>query len=141
MTLGHPRKRSTAIHKRNSKKTTNYGEHALQDYDSTIRYPKSVLKFPLDRQKSALHPTQKPLALIEYLIRTYSNPGDIVMDAFAGSGTTGVAAQNTERFSLLIENDSASVAIIYERLGVDVGATDLYDASKHMARERFTIDH
>src|SRR5690606_19594927 len=77
-TTGHKRKVSTAQHKRGSKRTTNYGEHGLTTYDSTERYPKSVLKFATDKQKVALHPTQKPLALMEYLIATYSNEGEIV---------------------------------------------------------------
>ena len=88
-TTGHERKVSTAKHKRNSKKTTNYGEHKLTTYDSTERYPKSVLTFATDKQKSALHPTQKPVALLEYLIKTYTNEGDLVLDNCAGSGSVG----------------------------------------------------
>lgn len=64
---------------------------------STSRYPRSVLRFKTDKQKSALHPTQKPVALFEYLICTYTNKGDIVLDPCMGSGTTAVACINLER--------------------------------------------
>lgn len=115
-TTGHPRKVSTARHKRNSVKTTNYGEHRLTSYDSTERYPISILRFPKDTQKSALHPTQKPVALLEYLIRTYSNEGDVVLDSCAGSGSTLLAAKNTNRSYIGIEVLEEYFKVIKERL-------------------------
>jgi DNA modification methylase len=116
-TTGHERKVSTADHKRNSKKTSNYGEHGLTTYDSTERYPKSVLKFATDKQKVALHPTQKPLALMEYLIATYSNEGETILDNCAGSGTTGLAAKNLKRNYIMIENDEINYNFCIERVG------------------------
>lgn len=104
-TTGHQRKVSTSNHKRNSKKTTNYGEHKLTSYDSTERYPKSVWEFATDKQKEALHPTQKPVLLIEELIKTYSNENDLVLDNAFGSCTTGVACVNTNRNFIGIENN------------------------------------
>lgn len=74
-TTGHQRKVSKAEHKINSTKTKDYGEHGLTTYDSTERYPTSVWEFATDKQKSALHPTQKPLELCRYAIRTYTNEG------------------------------------------------------------------
>lgn len=65
-------------------------------------YPKSVISFPPER---GLHPTQKPVALMEYLIRTYTNEGDTVLDNTMGSGTTGVACENTGRRFIGIERD------------------------------------
>ena len=65
------------------------------------RYPKSILKF--NRDKDKLHPTQKPVALLEYLIKTYSNESDIILDNTMGSGSTGVAAINTNRNFIGIE--------------------------------------
>lgn len=115
-TTGHERKVSTANHKRNSKMTTDYGEHGLTTYDSTERYPKSVWKFATDKQKEALHPTQKPVKLIEELIKTYTNEGGIVLDNCAGSGTTGIAARNTDRYYILIEKDEKYFDIIQQRL-------------------------
>lgn len=96
-TSGHERKVSTAIHKRGCVKTDLYGDHGLTGYDSTERYPRSVVKFKSDKQKSALHPTQKPVALMEYMLRTYSKEGDTVLDNAMGSGTTGVACRNLGR--------------------------------------------
>lgn len=119
-TTGHKRKVSTAQHKRGSKKTTNYGEHGLTTYDSTERYPKSVLKFATDKQKVALHPTQKPLALMEYLIATYSNEGEIVLDNCAGSGTTGLAAKNLNRNYIMIENDETYYKTCINRVGENI---------------------
>jgi len=115
-TTGHERKVSTAHHKRDSKKTTNYGEHGLTTYDSTERYPKSVWKFATDKQKSALHPTQKPLKLIEEIVKTFSNEGDLILDNCAGSGTTGIACLNTNRKCLLIENDEKYFNVIKNRI-------------------------
>lgn len=115
-TTGHPRKVSTVHHKRDSKKTTNYGDHGLTTYDSTERYPKSILTFATNKQKSALHPTQKPVALLEYLIKTYTNPGAVVLDTCAGSGSTGVACNNTGRYYILIEKDPQSYDICFDRL-------------------------
>ena len=87
------------------KKTTDYGKSEWQDYDSTQRYPKSVWTFAKDTQKAAFHNTQKPVALIEELIKTYSNPGDLVLDSCAGSCTTAVAALNTDRNYICFEKD------------------------------------
>ena len=115
-TTGHVRKVSSAHHKRNSKETTNYGKHNLSSYDSTERYPTSILTFATDKQKSALHPTQKPLALCEYLVNTYSNEGDLVLDNCAGSGTTGLAAKNLSRNYIMMEKEEKYFDIIQERI-------------------------
>lgn len=72
---------------------------------STQRYPRDVLQFKWDTQKSSLHPTQKPLEACEYFIKTYTNTGDIVLDSCAGSMTTGIAAINTGRKVICIEKD------------------------------------
>lgn len=73
---------------------------ALTD-NKGIRYPKNLVKF--NRDKDKLHPTQKPVALMEYLIKTYTNENEIVLDFTMGSGTTGVACQNTNRRFIGIE--------------------------------------
>lgn len=113
---GHKRKVSKAEHKTNCKNTTDYGEHGLTTYDSTERYPRSVLKFAKDSQKSALHPTQKPVALLEYLIKTYTNPGETVLDNCMGSGSVGVACLNTDREFIGIELDRHYFGIANERI-------------------------
>lgn len=122
-TYGHARKVSTAHHKRNSKATTNYGEYTVSTYDSTERYPTSVLTFKTDKQKSALHPTQKPLALCEYIIRTYTNEGDVVCDCCTGSGSIPVACIQANRnfIAFEIDVDMAGIAQsrIYNHLCID----------------------
>lgn len=79
------------------------------------KYPTTLLQFDKVR-KGSLHPTQKPLDLIEYLIKTYTNEGDIVLDNCAGSGTTGIACLNTNRKYVLIEKEKENYEIIQKRL-------------------------
>jgi len=74
--------------------------HKVYDFKN----PTTIIPFDKIR-KGSLHPTQKPVALFEYLIRTYTNEGDTVLDNCAGSGTTGIAAFNTKRNAILIEKD------------------------------------
>ena len=103
-TTGHVRKSSTAD--RGRLESEVYGsESGVTTYDSTERYPRSVLKFSSDKQKSNLHPTQKPVALLEYLIKTYTQDGETVLDFTMGSCSTGVACLNTNRKFLGIEMD------------------------------------
>lgn len=104
-TYGHKRKVSTSKHKRNSKKSSSYGNYGNTAYDSTERFPTSVLTFATDKQKSAIHPTQKPVALLEWLIRTYTNETELVLDNCIGSGSTAIACINTNRNYIGMEND------------------------------------
>ncbi len=115
-TQGHVRKTA----KKKGDTTPVYGKQSadIVGYDSTERYPRSVIKFSSDKQKSKLHPTQKPLALMEYLILTYSKQGDIIFDPFMGSGTTGLACKNLGRKFIGIEKDVKYFSIAKERLGV-----------------------
>lgn len=103
-TTGHKRKVSTANHKRNSLKTSNYGEHNLHSYDSTERYPTSILEFPTDKQKCSMHPTQKPIDLCRYIIRTYSNKGELVLDNTCGVGSIPLAALLENRNYIGMDN-------------------------------------
>lgn len=124
-TTGHERKISKAEHKTNCKSTTNYGDHGLTTYDSTERYPRSVWKFSKDIQKSALHPTQKPIALLECLIKTYTNQGATVLDNCMGSGSTGVACINTDRNFIGIELDKQYFNIAKDRICKAQGSIDM----------------
>ena len=94
-TYGHTLKQSKAESKKTT--TSNYNNYKFTTYSSTERYPTSILKFKKDSQTSKLHPTQKPVALLEYLIKTYTNENDIVLDNVMGSGSTIVACINTNR--------------------------------------------
>lgn len=115
MTHGHPRKVSVA--NRSAGQSSNYGmQQGLTAYDSTSRYPRSVQTFPKDVQTSALHPTQKPVALVEYMIRTYTNRGDTVLDPTAGVLTTAVAAEAAGRNSICVEKSPAYVSTGLQRL-------------------------
>ena len=78
--------------------------------------PNSILKYN-SKVTPILHNTQKPVELFEYLIKTYTNEGDIVLDNVAGSGTTGVACMNLNRDFILIEKELDYYEIIKERLG------------------------
>lgn len=115
-TQGHKRKVSKAVHKINCVKTEIYREHGLTDYDSTERYPRNVLLFKWDKQKLALHPNQKPVPLLEYLIKTYTNEGDVVLDFTMGSGSTGVACKNLNRSFIGIELDKEYFNIAKKRI-------------------------
>jgi site-specific DNA-methyltransferase (adenine-specific) len=83
------------------------------------RYPKQVLEFGVV-ERGTLHPTQKPVALFEYLIKTYTNEGDLVLDNCAGSGTTGVACINTNRRYILMEKDEKYFEIINKRINGNI---------------------
>lgn len=97
------------------RKTAFRGKHLQTDvygemrgdyaYDSEERYPNSVITFSADTQNSSFHPTQKPVALLEYLIRTYTETGGAVLDFTMGSGTTLVACQRLGRMGTGIEVD------------------------------------
>lgn len=114
ITSGHIRKTATKRKELNSEVYRKNTQTVV--YDSTFRYPRSVQIFKQETQTCSLHPTQKPVALFEYLIKTYTNEGDIVLDNCAGSGTTGVACKNTNRNFILIEKEPKYVEIIHSRL-------------------------
>lgn len=121
-TTGHPRKVATAHHKRNCNTGNIYGKsNNFNDYNSTERYPRDVLKFPTDKQTNNLHETQKPVKLIEYFIKTYSNEGDLVLDPCAGSGTTAEACINTNRNYICMDNDLENYTKMFNRIQAIIG--------------------
>ena len=113
-TYGHKMKKS---YRSKDLQTDVYGEMKNDyTYESTERYPRSIQVFSTDTQNLSLHPTQKPVALIEYLIKTYTNDGELVFDSCMGSGTTGVACINTNRRFIGIELDNNYFEIAKERI-------------------------
>lgn len=97
-------------------KTTHWVGHKRMDYENkSDRYPITIIKAN-NPNRAGQHPTQKPVALFEYLIKTYTNEGDLVLDNVAGSGTTGVACQNLNRNFILMEQEPEYVEIIKQRL-------------------------
>lgn len=88
--------------------------HESEYEQKYTNYPSEIIEFGLD--KDTIHPTQKPVALMEYLIRTYSNEGEVVLDNCMGSGTTGIACMNTNRNFIGIEKDETYYQQAQERI-------------------------
>jgi site-specific DNA-methyltransferase (adenine-specific) len=92
----------------------------IQKRDSAEAFPKSILTFSIESTEASrgkrVHPTQKPVALLEYLIKTYTNEGELVLDNCMGSGSTGVACKNTNRDFIGIELDEKYFNIAKERI-------------------------
>lgn len=80
-----------------------------------LKYPRSIIEYPKTSNSHKLHPTEKPVALFEYLIRTYSNAGETILDCCAGSGTTGEAALRSGRRAVLIEKEMQYVQVMQVR--------------------------
>ena len=99
-------------------KSTTYGKvkKDMSGGGETERYPRSVIKFSTDKQKSTIHPTQKPVALFEYLIKTYTNENETVLDNCMGSGTTAIAAINTNRNYIGFELDKKYCELANNRI-------------------------
>jgi len=102
------------------KKTEVYNEipnHMFRNGSDGARYPKAIQYFATSESEGAVeHPTQKPVALCEYLIKTYTNEGETVLDNTMGSGTTGVACMNTGRNFIGIEKDPKYFEIAQQRI-------------------------
>lgn len=97
-------------------KTQNYGKQiGTVTVSNGERYPLTLIEF--ERDSDRFHPTQKPIGLMEYMVKTYTNEGDTVLDFTMGSGTTGVAAKNLNRNFIGIELDDSYFAFAKERLG------------------------
>ena len=100
-------------------KNQNYGKFNITDdirAGSTQKYPTSIIKFQKPHPSITIHRTQKPVELLEYLIKTYTNENDIILDNCMGSGTTGVACKNLNRNFIGIELDENYFNIAKERI-------------------------
>lgn len=118
----NPQKTTGTPYKKHKNHSNIYGKFKEQPrINDGTRYPTSIVSFPSVNTQSyaeRLHPTQKPVALLEYLIKTYTNPGDTVLDNCMGSGSTGVACVNTERGFIGIELDDKYYDIANERISM-----------------------
>ena len=117
MTVGKPYDKGKAV-----RDAIQYGKQTKEVHVKNTegtRYPRSVLYFKTAEDEGKLHPTQKPIALYEYLVKTYSNEGDTILDPCMGSGTTGIACLNTNRDFIGIERDENYYAVAEERLKTD----------------------
>lgn len=92
-----------------------YGQERQYGISKFANYPNNILRFN-NPNNNTVHPTQKPVALFEYLIKTYTNEGELVLDNCAGSGTTAVACINTNRNYILIEKEDKYVEICNKRV-------------------------
>lgn len=111
---------------RPSKSEIIEGGRLVKEYrQEFFGYPKTIIDFPQDNSRN-VHPTQKPVALMEYLIRTYTNEGDTVLDNTMGSGTTGVACANTGRKFIGIERDPTYFAIAEKRIHDALASAPLF---------------
>ena len=105
------------IHKGNENSVYRISKNDTKHETFYTNYPKNVLEFKNDNMnKDRLHPTQKPVPLLEYLIKTYTNPGETVLDNCMGSGSTGVACINTGRKFIGIEMDDGYFDIAKSRI-------------------------
>lgn len=117
MTHGHRRKTANNHYERDADGNSVYGRevrHTL--YDSTSRYPVDVQTFGTGDKTKRLHTSQKPVELLEYLIRTYTRPGELVLDNCMGSGSTGVACISTGRDFIGMELDPVYFQTAKERI-------------------------
>lgn len=93
-----------------------YGNYNPSSSKNDLYYPQTLLDFVGCPQGSTVHPTQKPVELLEYLIKTYTNEGETVLDNCMGSGSTGVAAKNLNRDFIGIELDENYFEIAKSRI-------------------------
>jgi len=108
--------------KNKDNKNTNYGYHNFVDNTDILgdmKHPQSILTFQKPHPSTAIHPTQKSLELLEWLVKSYTNEGDLVLDNCAGSGTTGLACKNLNRNYILIEKEKEFYDVCLKRLNLE----------------------
>lgn len=116
-TLGNPNHGVGSSIGKSPKSNNDYGKWTIKDSDKTgMKFPKSIITFKKTHPSISVHPTQKPVALLEYLIKTYTNDGDVVLDNTMGSGSTGVACVNTGRNFIGMELEPKYFKIAKERI-------------------------
>jgi site-specific DNA-methyltransferase (adenine-specific) len=103
---------SQEVHSRN----TNYGEFIKVQTEGNLKYPKSILTFQKPHPSTTIHPTQKPVELCEWIINTYTNKGETVLDNCIGSGSTIVACINTQRNYIGFELEHEYYKLAEERI-------------------------
>lgn len=114
MTEGKPNHSTGRAKGKSVCKNNNYGDFTIVETSGNLKYPRSVLRF--NRPHPPVHPTQKPVDLLEYLIKTYTNENDVVLDNCMGSGSTGVACVNTNRRFVGIEVNEEYLNIACDRI-------------------------
>lgn len=131
MTHGHQRKTARSKYTREKNGAGCYGkENRNTLYDSTDRYPLDVQIFSNGNQTKKIHPTEKPVAMLEYFILTYTDIGDLVLDNCAGSGSTGKAAYNTGRRFIGFEKNQELYKKGFESWNEHTSQVTLFNAIK-----------
>ena len=116
-TTGHKRKIAKTKYNKEGDGSQVYGKEMRDTfYDSSERYPTGIIEISTANQHGKVHPTQKPVELMEYLIKTYTNEGELVLDFTMGSGSTGVACVSTNRNFIGIEKDESYFKIAEQRI-------------------------
>jgi len=117
MTIGKPNHVKDGAIRKTKATNNNYGHFEnVEQKKTNLKNPVTVLAFKQQDPNKILHPTQKPLDLIEYMIKTYTNEGDLILDNTAGSGTTGLGAKNLKRDYIMMEQDPDIYEIACKRL-------------------------
>ena len=128
MTKGKYRKKMTGGIKESE---ITGGNAVVDEYSNDLYYPKTILEYGIgNMRKGRLHPTQKPVELCEYLIKTYTNEGETVLDNCIGSGTTAIACINTNRNYIGFELDKRYCEIANERVRKGYGEVIVYKEKK-----------
>lgn len=113
-------KRQISKNKSETNKTASGLRKASETVDITLRYPRKIIRISNQlsdcNTNNRVHPTQKPVELFEYLIKTYTNEGDLVLDNTSGSGTTAIACLNTNRQYILMEQEQSYYEICLNRI-------------------------
>lgn len=112
----HSRENVIGKSQKDFSRNTNYGDFSAVETKGNLKYPKSILTFSKPHPSISIHPTQKPVELLEWLIKTYTNEGETVLDNCMGSGSTGVACVNTNRKFIGIELDKDYFIIGKDRI-------------------------
>lgn len=119
MTIGEPLHSRGRKYLKRSPTNNNYNtiENAKEDFaGNTLKYPTSIIRIQKPHPSKTLHRTEKPVELLEWLVKTYTNKGDVILDNCMGSGTTGIACINTNRNFIGIDNDKDCYELTKQRI-------------------------
>jgi site-specific DNA-methyltransferase (adenine-specific) len=121
VTYHGPKRGNKVKHGKLGKLVDDSNTKTVKEYvDNGLRYPTQIWKYQRDILTSNLHPTQKPVLLLEDLIKTFTNEGETVLDNCMGSGSTGIACLNTNRNFIGIENDTNMFNIAKNRINIRI---------------------
>lgn len=118
LTIGRPLHGKGHSYKNKEVVNQNYGDYKISEdkMGNTKKYPKSIISFQKPHPSKALHRTEKPIECLEWLIKTYSNENDVVLDNTCGSGSTAIACLNTGRRYICIDNSEHYISVANNRI-------------------------